>query len=104
MTVCTGEYGGIGFASPGHEWLPYSSFAALSPADVLNDTVWLNIFGTMVGKIDHNKQQGQAAAIYTQLTDVEEEINGVLTYDRKVYKISPEQLSNINKMIIGGMQ
>ena len=34
--------------------------------------------------------EGLAAAVYTQLSDVEDELNGVLTYDRKVEKISPE--------------
>jgi beta-galactosidase/beta-glucuronidase len=37
-----------------------------------------------------NLQYGLAAAIYTQLSDVEEEINGILTYDRKVCKLHPD--------------
>ena len=34
--------------------------------------------------------QGLCAAIYTQVSDVEDEINGLLTYDRKVCKLKPE--------------
>ena len=41
-------------------------------------------------------QQGLCAAVYTQLSDVEEEINGILTYDRKVNKAGRELLNNIN--------
>ena len=41
-------------------------------------------------------QQGVCAAVYTQLSDVEEEINGILTYDRKVNKAGRELLNNIN--------
>ena len=41
------------------------------------------------------KLQGLAAAVYTQLSDVEDEINGLLTYDRKVVKIAPEIMRNI---------
>ena len=35
-------------------------------------------------------EQGLAAAVYTQLTDVEQEVNGLITYDRKVVKLAPE--------------
>jgi beta-galactosidase/beta-glucuronidase len=38
------------------------------------------------------KVQGLAATVYTQLSDVEDELNGVVTYDRKVVKISPEAM------------
>jgi len=41
------------------------------------------------------KQLGLAATVYTQLTDVEDELNGILTYDRKVAKIAPEVMRKI---------
>ena len=41
------------------------------------------------------REQGLAAAIYTQLTDVEDELNGFVTYDRKAVKLSPEQVRAI---------
>lgn len=44
------------------------------------------------------KRQGLAAAVYTQLSDVEDELNGLLTYDRKVVKIAPEIMQNIIKV------
>jgi len=37
-----------------------------------------------------------SAAVYTQTTDVEDEVNGLLTYDRKVIKIPTETLSKIH--------
>ena len=40
-------------------------------------------------------QKGLCAAIYTQVSDVEDEINGLLTYDRKVLKADPEQMKDI---------
>ena len=43
-------------------------------------------------------EQGLAAAVYTQLTDVEDEVNGLITYDRKVVKLSPEIMRNIIKV------
>lgn len=41
------------------------------------------------------KRQGLAAAVYTQLSDVEDELNGWMTYDRRVVKIAPEILRRI---------
>lgn len=41
------------------------------------------------------KEQGLAAAVYTQVSDVEDELNGLLTYDRQVVKIAPEKLKEI---------
>jgi len=40
-------------------------------------------------------EQGLAAAVYTQLSDVEDELNGLITYDRKVVKIAPEVVKGI---------
>lgn len=45
------------------------------------------------------RERGLCAAIYTQLSDVESEINGFLTYDRKVLKIDPETVKKINKAL-----
>ena len=43
------------------------------------------------------KSGGIAAGIYTQTTDVEGEINGLLTYDRRVQKITPGELKAISE-------
>ena len=45
-------------------------------------------------------KDGLCAAVYTQLTDVEDELNGLMTYDRKVTKIDMATLRKINEMII----
>ena len=41
------------------------------------------------------KEQGLSAAVYTQLSDVEDELNGLVTYDRSVIKITPEKIKEI---------
>ena len=41
----------------------------------------------MQNKIQRLYMQGMSAAVYTQLTDIEEEVNGLLTYDRRVSKL-----------------
>ena len=40
-------------------------------------------------------KKGLCAAIYTQVSDVEDEINGIVTYDRKVVKLSAEPMEKI---------
>ena len=39
-------------------------------------------------EVDRLIEQGLSAAVYTQLSDVEDEVNGLLTYDRKVVKVN----------------
>ena len=48
-------------------------------------------------------QKGFAAAVYTQTTDVEGEVNGLMTYDRKVVKVDAERLAKINRTVIESM-
>jgi hypothetical protein len=44
---------------------------------------------------------GLSGAVYTQTTDVEGEVNGFLTYDRKKAKIDPSELMEMNSRLIG---
>ena len=44
-------------------------------------------------------EKGLCAAVYTQVSDVEEEINGFFTYDRKVLKVPVEKMAEINQKI-----
>ena len=46
-----------------------------------------------------NMEKGLCAAVYTQLSDVEQEINGFVTYDRKVLKVEPKEIKEANSMI-----
>ena len=42
---------------------------------------------------------GLCASVYTQITDVEDEINGLITYDRAVMKVTPEEFADIGKKL-----
>ena len=44
-------------------------------------------------------EKGLCGCIYTQVSDVEEEINGLVTYDRKIIKIPVEEMSKINAQL-----
>ena len=46
-----------------------------------------------------NIKRGLSATIYTQLSDIEEEVNGILTYDRKKTKINEKTLKKMNEML-----
>ncbi|MCX6344461.1 MAG: hypothetical protein NT018_05225 [Armatimonadetes bacterium] len=81
--VC-GEYGGIGYAITGHMWDPNSwGYTMVTSSGDLTD-LYGQFTSTQVGGFKTNN--GLSAAIYTQITDVETEINGLVTYDRKVIK------------------
>jgi len=47
---------------------------------------------------------GFSASVYTQITDVEQELNGLMTYDRKVLKVDKERIRKVNQGIISMMQ
>lgn len=61
---------------------------------------WLKSYSKMIDvDIVNNIPKGLSASIYTQLSDVEEEVNGFVTFDRKVVKFDPEDIKEINNKI-----
>jgi beta-galactosidase/beta-glucuronidase len=92
-----GEYGGIGWPVEGHLWQPDKNwgYVQYKSADEVLDT-YEKYADMLIPLID----EGFAAAVYTQTTDVEIEVNGLMTYDRKVVKLNVERLSAINRKVI----
>lgn len=93
-----GEYGGIGYPIEGHSWQDAANWGygsvMTSGEDVLKRyTEYAELLQMIV-------KNGCAAAVYTQTTDVEIEVNGLMTYDRKVIKVDEEALSEVNKAVI----
>ncbi len=89
-----GEFGGHGFPVEGHLWNPNTNnwgYGGL-PKDKAE---WLERYKESIRILTDLKKQGIAAGIYTQTTDVEGEINGLITYDRRVRKLKPEELREI---------
>lgn len=93
-----GEYGGLGLPVEGHTWLDkgnwgYRSFESKEAlADAYEQLAWQ--LPEMIGK-------GLAAAIYTQTTDVEIEVNGLFTYDREVLKFDEKRMRAANLRVYG---
>lgn len=90
-----GEFGGHGFPVEGHLWNPEArnwGYGGL-PRD---KTEWIERYRESIRRLAELKEKGIAAGIYTQTTDVEGEINGLITYDRRVQKLKPETLRKIH--------
>lgn len=93
-----GEFGGLGLRVSGHEWYPGGGFSYEDQpsAAALNDR--------FVGLIDSIRQNqmpaGLSASVYTEITDVENEVNGLLTYDRQVVKVDQARVKAANLALI----
>ena len=91
------EYGGYILAVDGHRWTDkvFGYRICRDSAALAHDYEKL-----MLGQVlPHIRKEGLTAAVYTQITDVEEELNGLMTYDREVLKIPEETLWEINKQL-----
>lgn len=91
-----GEFGGLGLPIDGHTWINKNNWGYVtykSPAELTTAYVGL------LNKLKDLIPMGLSAAVYTQTTDVEVEVNGWLTYDRKVWKIDPKQVQKATKAL-----
>jgi hypothetical protein len=93
--IVIGEYGGIGMPIAGHIWRPGKKNWGYQVATGEEDYL-ARFRRKMAGVIRAAREDGLSASIYTQTTDVEDEINGLLTYDRARAKAPPEALSVIS--------
>ena len=91
-----GEYGGLGLPVEGHTWQDKNNwgYRSFSNADTLFKT-----YSAYIDQLVPLIQKGLSAAIYTQTTDVEIEVNGLMTYDRKVIKMPADRLSAIHEKL-----
>ena len=93
--VC-GEYGGIGYFVEGHIWQSGNPYETVATTAQLLERYTL--YADML--IDYKSNKGMSAAVYTEITDVEMELNGFFTYDRKVMKGNIEDFYKVNQRII----
>ncbi|MCV9389302.1 sugar-binding domain-containing protein [Reichenbachiella ulvae] len=92
--VVNGEYGAIGYKIKGHIW------------DTDGPWVHHNYEGKEAATMEYERfidmilefqEEGLSAAVYTQWTDVENEMNGIYTYDRKEIKLDKERVTKANQ-------
>ena len=93
--IVLGEFGGLGLPIHGHTWQAeknwgyrsYTNSEALTTAYI---DLTKKLFPLIEGK-------GLSAAVYTQTTDVEIEVNGLMTYDREVVKMDLKKVAEANR-------
>jgi hypothetical protein len=89
-----GEFGGLGLGMDGHTW----SGKTWGYKGVSNGAELTDGYVSLLRKVrELRADPGLSAAIYTQLTDVETECNGLLTYDRAVIKVDIEKVAAANR-------
>ena len=100
MATVLGEYGGIGLPLEGHLWQTDRNWGYVQ---YKNGDEVLKEYAKFADQLILLVKQGVCGAVYTQTTDVEGEVNGLMTYDRKVVKMNEEKLREINTKVIGSM-
>ena len=107
-----GEFGGLGHPVEGHVWRAFDQGRAALGEQSDGDWGYGGIEDTktreglektylgLMDKLGALAERGLGGSVYTQTTDVEIEINGLLTYDRKVLKYNPEVLKKAHAEVI----
>ena len=99
-----GEFGGLGHPVPGHLWKEpkdgkgnwgYGGIEDTKTREGLEKT-----YLALMDRLGQLAEWGLGGSVYTQTTDVEIEINGILTYDRKVLKYNPEVLKRAHAEVV----
>ena len=91
-----GEFGGLGLAVPGHLWKEQDNWGYRSYE---NQDALIKAYTGLIRQLPGLIGKGLSAAVYTQTTDVETEINGVMTYDRAVIKLTPDKVAPVNRSV-----
>jgi hypothetical protein len=93
-----GEFGGLGLPVKGHLWKDQGNwgYRTYRTTEELREG-----YGRLMHRLHPLIGRGLAAAVYTQTTDVEVEVNGFLTYDREVLKLDAEETARWHKMLFG---
>lgn len=95
-----GEYGGIGMPLTDHLWQPDKNwgYAQFKSAKEVTDE-YVKYGRQLLNLV----KSGISGGVYTQTTDVEGEVNGLITYDRKVIKVEEDRIRKINQEIINSL-
>jgi len=88
-----GEFGGLGLPLVGHTWQDEKNWGYRTFAD---QEALTSAYVDLLADLRFLVPKGLCAAVYTQTTDVEIEVNGLLTYDRAVWKMDRERVRAAN--------
>ena len=92
-----GEFGGLSLRVPGHVW-PGRTFGYEREAD---SQILTSRYVDLLTQVDLGAlQTGLSGAIYTAATDVDDEVDGLISFDRRVLKVTPASVRAINARVI----
>lgn len=100
-TTVSGEYGGIGLAIENHLWKTDKNWGYIQFKNSKETTAEYKKYANELKKMI---KVGFSTAVYTQTTDVEGEVNGFMTYDRKVDKLNIQEVKKVNQEVIDVIQ
>ena len=90
-----GEFGGLGLPVDGHTWQQKNwGYQSFKSSDSLFER-----YSSLINRLEELIGKGLSAAVYTQTTDVEGEVNGFMTYDRKIIKMPLDKLKKVNQKL-----
>jgi len=95
-----GEYGGIGMPLTDHLWQPDKNWGYVQFKSAKEVTDEYVKYGRQLLNL---VKSGISGGVYTQTTDVEGEVNGLITYDRKIIKVEEDRIRKINQEIINSL-
>jgi beta-galactosidase/beta-glucuronidase len=90
-----GEWGGVRVPTPGHQWDPSKGWGYIQSSSA----EFAKKYAFMIRHLKLFEEEGLSASIYTQPFDVEIEENGLITYDREVFKIPMETMKKLNSLM-----
>jgi beta-galactosidase/beta-glucuronidase len=93
MVNVLGEYGGIGLVMEDHLWEKDRNWGYVQYKTSREAT---DAYIEMAERLKELIPNGYSGAVYTQTTDVEVEVNGLITYDRKVIKLDEDRIRKVN--------
>ncbi len=96
-----GEFGGEALVVEDHLWVQDFSRAPGHYETSQSEQQLFDTYEKMLNEVIELKKEGLAGAVYTQTTDVESEVNGIMTYDRKVIKFEEGFMNKLHDELIG---
>ncbi|WP_329050834.1 glycoside hydrolase family 2 [Amycolatopsis sp. NBC_01488] len=95
--IVDGEYGGLGLVLDDHRWPGPPNAYEMTPTRERLTERYAEVSAALERVV---RERGLSGAIYTQTTDVENEVNGLLTYDRRVLKVDAEVVAKCARAVI----
>ncbi len=91
-----GEFGGLGLPVANHTWQAEKNWGYRSYENAEDLS---RAYIQLISQLPPLIGRGLAAAVYTQTTDVEIEVNGMMTYDRGIIKIDPDRIAVVTQRL-----